>query len=40
MNPPLTITIIQTSLHWENKTANLQMLEQKYKREDRGCRIA
>lgn len=29
MNPPLTITIIQTSLHWENKTANLQMLEQK-----------
>ena len=25
----LTITIIQTSLHWENKTANLKMLEQK-----------
>lgn len=25
----LSITLIQTSLHWENKTANLQMLEQK-----------
>jgi omega-amidase len=25
----LTITTIQTNLHWENKTANLQMLEQK-----------
>lgn len=25
----LTITIIQTNLHWENKTANLQMLEEK-----------
>lgn len=25
----LRITIIQTSLHWENKQANLQMLEQK-----------
>jgi predicted amidohydrolase len=26
---PLTITIIQTDLHWENKTANLNMLEEK-----------
>jgi omega-amidase len=25
----LTITTIQTALHWEDKTANLQMLEQK-----------
>ena len=25
----LTFSIIQTSLHWENKAANLQMLEQK-----------
>ena len=25
----LTFTIIQTNLHWENKSANLQMLEQK-----------
>ncbi|HKZ65309.1 MAG TPA: amidohydrolase [Chitinophagaceae bacterium] len=25
----LTITTIQTNLHWEDKTANLQMLEQK-----------
>src|SRR5258706_12393079 len=25
----LTITIIQTDLHWENKTANLHMLEKK-----------
>lgn len=25
----LTFTIIQTNLHWENKAANLQMLEQK-----------
>ena len=25
----LTITIIQTSLHWEDKTANLRMLEEK-----------
>lgn len=25
----LTITIIQTNLHWENKTANLRMLEDK-----------
>ncbi len=29
MNKPLTITIIQTSLHWEDKTANLRMLEEK-----------
>ena len=29
MNQPLTITIIQTNLQWEDKTANLQMLEQK-----------
>jgi omega-amidase len=27
--PALTITGIQTNLHWENKTANLQMLEDK-----------
>jgi omega-amidase len=25
----LTLTVIQTDLHWEDKTANLQMLEQK-----------
>ena len=25
----LLITIIQTNLHWEDKTANLQMLEEK-----------
>lgn len=25
----LTVTIIQTALHWENKAANLQMLEEK-----------
>ena len=25
----LTITVLQTNLYWENKTANLQMLEQK-----------
>ena len=25
----LTFTIIQTSLHWEDKQANLQMLEEK-----------
>jgi omega-amidase len=25
----LTITLIQTDLHWENKTANLKMLEEK-----------
>ena len=29
MNQPLTITIIQTNLYWEDKTANLQMLEHK-----------
>ena len=28
---PLTVTIIQTDLHWENKKANLQMLEEKIK---------
>ncbi|MEO6681492.1 MAG: amidohydrolase [Ginsengibacter sp.] len=28
---PLTITIIQTNLFWENKQANLEMLEQKIK---------
>ncbi len=28
---PLTITLIQTNLHWENKAANLLMLEQKIK---------
>ena len=27
--PTLTITTIQTILHWEDKTANLRMLEQK-----------
>ena len=27
----LTVTIIQTNLHWENKAANLQMLEEKIK---------
>lgn len=26
---PITITLIQTNLHWENKAANLLMLEQK-----------
>ncbi len=29
MNSPLTITTIQTNLHWEDKAANLQMLEEK-----------
>jgi predicted amidohydrolase len=29
MNQPLSITVIQTQLHWENKQANLNMLEQK-----------
>ena len=29
---PLTVTIIQTDLYWENKKANLQMLEEKIKR--------
>jgi len=29
MNQQITISIIQTKLHWEDKTANLQMLEQK-----------
>ena len=28
---PLTITLVQTNLHWENKAANLLMLEQKIK---------
>lgn len=28
---PITITLIQTNLHWENKAANLLMLEQKIK---------
>ncbi len=27
--PTLTITVIQTNLHWEDKAANLQMLEKK-----------
>lgn len=27
--PALTITVIQTNLHWENKAANLLMLEEK-----------
>lgn len=31
----LTISIIQTSLHWENKAANLEMLEQKIKSIDK-----
>ncbi len=29
MQQPLTITLIQTALHWEDKAANLAMLEQK-----------
>ncbi len=29
MSHSLTITIIQTRLHWEDRTANLQMLEEK-----------
>ena len=29
MNQPLTITTIQTALHWENKALNLAMLENK-----------
>lgn len=28
----LTVTLIQTSLHWEDKSANLQMLEEKISR--------
>ena len=31
MQQPLTITLVQTNLHWENKAANLAMLEQKIK---------
>lgn len=27
--PPLTFTLVQTALHWEDKKANLEMLEQK-----------
>lgn len=27
--PPVTITLIQTKLHWEDKNANLEMLEKK-----------
>ena len=29
MNSPITITTIQTNLHWEDKAANLKMLEEK-----------
>ena len=29
MSSALTISLIQTKLHWENKTANLGMLEEK-----------
>ena len=29
MHSPLTITLIQTNLHWEDKAANLSMLHQK-----------
>jgi omega-amidase len=29
MSPTLTITLIQTHLHWEDKEANIKMLEQK-----------
>jgi predicted amidohydrolase len=29
MSNTLTFTLIQTQLYWENKAANLQMLEQK-----------
>ena len=29
MNQSLTITVLQTNLYWEDKTANLHMLEQK-----------
>lgn len=29
MHSTLIVTVIQTNLHWENRTANLQMLEQK-----------
>lgn len=29
MNNTLTFTLIQTNLHWENKEANLQLLQQK-----------
>jgi hypothetical protein len=31
MSNTLTFTLIQTQLYWENKAANLQMLEQKIK---------
>src|SRR5258708_5724656 len=29
MSQSLTITLLQTNLHWENKTANLAMLKEK-----------
>ena len=29
MSSPLTVTLIQSNLHWENKEANLEMFEQK-----------
>lgn len=29
--PTLTITTIQTHLHWEDKTSNLKMFEEKIK---------
>lgn len=32
MSQPLTITTIQSNLHWENKAANLEMLEEKITR--------
>lgn len=36
---PLTISIIQTTLHWENKGANLRMLEDKIKNREEPTEI-
>jgi omega-amidase len=36
---PLTISIIQTNLHWENKAANLRMLEDKIKNREEPTEI-
>ncbi len=36
---PITISIIQTNLHWENKAANLRMLEDKIKNREEPTEI-
>ncbi len=43
MKDALTITLVQTQLAWEDKAANLQMLEEKnkkYFRQNRNCSAA